>query len=129
MAPVPAVLDRSATFSTDEVCVLVGVSYRNLDYWTRRGIVSASVADAHGSGTSRRWSAADVDDVRLIARLRTLDVGLDRAGDLLRALRAEPGRVLVVSASAGFAVPEDEVLDALRRCGGAAIVVAASERL
>ncbi len=65
------------TYSSAEVCEMLGITYRQLDFWTRRGWVSASfVSDKGGlrqrpaasplpgSGVSRRWSEADVARVK-----------------------------------------------------------------
>lgn len=52
-----------------EVCKLVGISYRQLDYWTRTGLVRSSLADAHGSGTQRLYSDQDLLHLAVIKRL------------------------------------------------------------
>ena len=41
-----------------QVCKIVGISYRQLDYWARTDLVRPSLADARGSGTQRRYSTA-----------------------------------------------------------------------
>jgi len=69
------------TLSSTSICRLSGASYRQLDYWTRTGVVVPSTAEAHGSGTQRRWS---VDQVRVL----TLLVRLSGRGCQSEALRA-----------------------------------------
>jgi DNA-binding transcriptional MerR regulator len=59
---------RASAWSSAQVCQLVGCSYRQLDYWTRAGLVSPTVP-AEGSGSRRRWSSGDVERVR---RLRAV---------------------------------------------------------
>lgn len=54
------------TLSSNEVSRLVGVTYRQLDYWCRTGLVRPHVV-AHGSGSRRRWSKDDVERVRRLA--------------------------------------------------------------
>src|SRR5256886_4045882 len=39
-----------------QVCKIVGITYRPLDYWARTELVRPSLADARGSGTQRRRS-------------------------------------------------------------------------
>jgi DNA-binding transcriptional MerR regulator len=56
----------SASWTSREVCEHVGVTYRQLDYWARTGLVTPSTPAA-GQGTRRRFSAADVERVRRIA--------------------------------------------------------------
>jgi hypothetical protein len=72
VGPFKAADDR--TYTSPEVCELVGVSYRQLDYWTRKGIVRPSIADSKGSGHTRYWSIDDV--ARIDAIKRGLDAGL-----------------------------------------------------
>lgn len=55
--------------SSRQVCRLTGVSYRQLDYWQRVGLISASVSEARGSGTQRRWSEDDVRRVHVLKQL------------------------------------------------------------
>src|SRR2546430_11246788 len=42
-----------------QVCKIVGITYRQLDYWARTELVRPSLADARGSGTQRRYSYRD----------------------------------------------------------------------
>ncbi|HEV8683578.1 MAG TPA: MerR family transcriptional regulator, partial [Actinomycetota bacterium] len=46
-------------YRVPDVCRIVGISYRQLDYWTRTGLVRPSVRDARGSGTQRLYSFQD----------------------------------------------------------------------
>ena len=43
-----------------QVCSIVGITYRQLDYWARTDLVRPSVADAKGSGSQRRYSYRDL---------------------------------------------------------------------
>lgn len=52
------------------------MSYRQLDHWTRLGVVEPAVA-ASGSGTHRRWSEDHAEALRIAAALRELGAGLD----------------------------------------------------
>jgi DNA-binding transcriptional MerR regulator len=57
---------RASALSSAQVCQLVGCSYRQLDYWTRAGLVSPTVP-ADGQGSRRAFSRRDVEQVRRIA--------------------------------------------------------------
>lgn len=48
---------------SDEITVAVGVSYRQLDSWTRQGLVQSLGDPQPGSGNRRRWSAEEVSVV------------------------------------------------------------------
>jgi len=52
-----------------EVCRVARISYKQLDYWDRIGLVVPSVALATGSGSQRLYSADDVVVIRAIADL------------------------------------------------------------
>lgn len=82
-----------AGYSSAEAARAAGVSYRQLDYWTRERIVRPSVAEAGGSGTARRWSLADVEVLRTLGALSALGC----AGDALR----HAGRVLAEAVEVG----------------------------
>ena len=47
-------------FRAPEAKRIAGITYRQLDYWTRTGLVTPSVKDAHGSGTQRLYSFQDL---------------------------------------------------------------------
>ena len=53
-------MDHDQTFSGPQVCAIVGVTYRQLDYWARTELLTPSVAEAKGSGSKRRYSYHDV---------------------------------------------------------------------
>lgn len=71
-----------APFNSAEACLLSGVSYRQLHYWTSTKLIRPSVREANGSGSSRLWSEND------IAKLRTMKTLLD-LGVSLRTIRKD----------------------------------------
>jgi len=76
-----------AGFRGPTVCRTVGISYRQLDYWARTGLVTPSVRDADGSGSQRMYSFNDVVQLRVIKKLLDAGVSLPkirRAVDYLR---------------------------------------------
>lgn len=56
------------------VCQIAGISYRQLDYWTRTNLVTSSVASAAGSGSQRLYSFRDILMIRIIKTL--IDAGI-----------------------------------------------------
>jgi DNA-binding transcriptional MerR regulator len=65
-------------FSAPEVCKIVGITYRQLDYWARTDLVTPSVRDASGSGTQRLYSFQDLVTLRVIKSLLDTGVSLQR---------------------------------------------------
>ncbi len=55
-------------------CAAAGITYRQLDYWARTGLVEPSVRPAHGSGTQRLYSFRDILVLKVVKRL--LDTGV-----------------------------------------------------
>ena len=70
---------------------LVGITYRQLDYWARTGLVTPSVRAADGSGTQRLYSFTDVVELRIIKRLLDAGVSLRQIRDAIGYLREESG--------------------------------------
>jgi DNA-binding transcriptional MerR regulator len=61
-------------YRVPEVCKVVGISYRQLDYWARTGLVAPSIRPAGGSGTQRLYSFGDLLQLRVVKTL--LDTGI-----------------------------------------------------
>jgi DNA-binding transcriptional MerR regulator len=70
---------------------LVGITYRQLDYWARTGLVTPSVRAADGSGTQRLYSFTDVVELRIIKRLLDAGVSLRQIREAIGYLRRESG--------------------------------------
>ncbi|WP_374203087.1 MerR family transcriptional regulator [Streptomyces sp. ST2-7A] len=55
-------------------CAAAGITYRQLDYWARTGLVEPSIRPARGSGTQRLYGVRDVLVLKVVKRL--LDAGV-----------------------------------------------------
>jgi DNA-binding transcriptional MerR regulator len=111
-------------FRVPEVQRLVGISYRQLDYWARTGLVRPSVRDADGSGSQRLYSFHDLLQLRIIKKLLDAGVSLQRvrkAVDFLKDhLKKSPQGLTLMSDGTriyAFESP-DEVFDLLQRGQG-----------
>ena len=71
-------------YRAPQVCRMVGITYRQLDYWARTGFMVPSLQQARGSGSQRLYSFADLVQLKVIKKL--LDAGMD-----LRRIRAAFG--------------------------------------
>jgi DNA-binding transcriptional MerR regulator len=74
-----------------QVCTIVGISYRQLDYWARTDLVRPSLADAHGSGTQRSYSWRDLVRLKVIKSLLDAGVKLQTARVAIEYLREDLG--------------------------------------
>ena len=60
------------------VCQITGVSYRQLDYWTRSELISASITPADGYGSQRLYSFRDMLEVKIIHNLLSVGLSLQK---------------------------------------------------
>jgi DNA-binding transcriptional MerR regulator len=74
-----------------QVCAIIGISYRQLDYWARTDLVRPSLADAHGSGTQRLYSYRDLVRLKVIKSLIDAGVKLQTARKAIDYLREDLG--------------------------------------
>ena len=78
-------------YSGPTVCKIVGISYRQLDYWARTDLIRPSLADAAGSGTQRRYSHRDLVELKVIKSLLDGGVALKSARRAIEYLRSNLG--------------------------------------
>jgi len=62
-------------FRGPQVCSIVGITYRQLDYWDRTGLSRPSLAQARGSGSQRLYAYKDLLELKVIKQL--LDGGVN----------------------------------------------------
>jgi DNA-binding transcriptional MerR regulator len=75
-------------------CEAAGISYRQLDYWARTGLVVPSVRDASGSGTQRLYSFRDIVVLKVVKRLLEAGVSLQNIRKAIDTLRQRGERDL-----------------------------------
>ena len=69
-------------------CSAAGITYRQLDYWARTGLVEPSVRGAAGSGTQRLYSFKDILVLKVVKRLLDTGVSLQNIRSAVEHLRA-----------------------------------------
>lgn len=82
--PVP----EDAGFRGPIAANVVGISYRQLDYWARTGLVTPEIRGAAGSGSQRLYSFRDVLLLRVIKRLIDAGISLQQIRKAVDHLRA-----------------------------------------
>jgi DNA-binding transcriptional MerR regulator len=82
----------SFTVSTADLAALVGVTFRQVDYWVRVGLLHLAVP-VEGSGVRREFDAAEVRVARTVATLYALGVDQDTTRAVAKAVRANPGAI------------------------------------
>jgi DNA-binding transcriptional MerR regulator len=117
-------MSDSDGYRVPEVCKLVGITYRQLDYWARTGLVNPSVRAAGGSGTQRLYSFRDLVQLKVIKKLIDAGVSLQNVRKAVVYLRqhlgTEPASVTLMSDGARIYAceSEDEIIDLVKRGQG-----------
>ncbi len=106
-------------FRGSEVCSVVGITYRQLDYWARTGLLRPSIVDASGSGSQRRYSYGDVLELKVIKRLLDAGLKLQQARQAVECLRGDLGgdvasaQLVLAGSRSVLAHSDGEVVDLL----------------
>jgi DNA-binding transcriptional MerR regulator len=113
-------LPHDAGYRGPTACNAAGITYRQLDYWARTGLVEPTVRGASGSGTQRLYSFRDILLLKVIKRLLDAGISLQQIRTAVHHLR-ERGtddltRVTLMSdgASVYECTSNDEVIDLLQ---------------
>ena len=107
-------------FRGPQVCDIVGITYRQLDYWARTDLLKPSISEARGSGTQRLYSYRDLLDLKVIKRLLDAGVSLKSARRAIVCLREGLGESLATAnlvlngEGSVLARTGDEIIDLLR---------------
>lgn len=81
--------EQDIGYRAPQVCSLVGITYRQLDYWARTGLIKPSIQTAHGSGTQRRYSFADIVQLKVVKRLLDAGMSLKKIRSAMTILREQ----------------------------------------
>lgn len=116
-------------FRGPQVCAIVGITYRQLDYWARTNLLRPSIADAKGSGSQRRYSYTDLVELKVIKSLLDAGISLQSARRAVEYLRHHMESELatanlVLSGDSPILVRGDgEMIDLLRQGQGVLNIV------
>lgn len=122
--------DRVTTgFSGRRTAEIVGISYRQLDYWARTDLLRPSLTDATGSGSRRQYSYTDLLELKVIKSLLDAGIKLEQVRTAFTYLKDQLGEDvttanLVISGSGSVLVRRDEdLIDILKQGQGVLNVV------
>jgi DNA-binding transcriptional MerR regulator len=110
-------------FSGTRTAQIVGISYRQLDYWARTNLIRPSLADATGSGSRRRYSYRDLLQLRVVKKLLDAGISLERVREVFAYLRdREDSDIisahLVISGKSVLLCDGDQLVDVVQRGQG-----------
>jgi len=101
-------------------CTAAGITYRQLDYWARTGLVEPSVRAATGSGSQRLYGFRDILALKIVKRLLDTGISLQQIRTAIGFLREQGAedvaQVTLMSdgASVYACTSPDEVVDLLQ---------------
>ena len=120
VAPLPEAAQAGAGgYRGPVACAAAGITYRQLDYWARTGLVEPTVRPASGSGSQRLYGFRDILVLKVVKRLLDTGISLQQIRAAVEHLRAQGTSDLaqVTLMSDGVSVYEctspDEVVDLL----------------
>jgi DNA-binding transcriptional MerR regulator len=110
-------------FSGTHAAKVVGITYRQLDYWARTDLIRPSLTDAAGSGSRRRYSYKDLLELRVIKTLLDAGIKLESVREVFEYLREHldadiASAHLVINGSSVVLCQGDELIDVLAKGQG-----------
>ena len=103
---------------------VVGITYRQLDYWARTDLVVPSLARATGSGSRRQYSYANLLELKVIKRLLDSGIKLEKVRSIFDYMRSElredisRANLVIDGSNVVCARSEAEFIDVLQRGQG-----------
>ena len=112
-----------AGFSGTKAAHIVGISYRQLDYWARTNLVIPSLTAATGSGTRREYSYGDLLELKVIKNLLDAGIKLESVREVFRYMRNNlntdvASAHVVISCSSVVFCDGENLIDVLRNGQG-----------
>jgi DNA-binding transcriptional MerR regulator len=110
-----AVRSNEEGFSGHRTAEIVGITYRQLDYWARTNLVRPSLTDASGSGSRRSYSYRDLLELKVIKSLLDAGIRLETVREVFAYFRDNLGEDittanLVIQGNKSVVVRKDEEL-------------------
>jgi DNA-binding transcriptional MerR regulator len=107
-------------YSGKATAEIVGITYRQLDYWARTDLIRPSITDAAGSGSRRRYSYRNLLELKVVKNLLDSGIRLEQVREVFDYLQDELGEDvatanLVVNGSTPVLVRSgEEIIDLLQ---------------
>ena len=110
-------------FSGTRAAKVVGITYRQLDYWARTDLIRPSLNDAAGSGSRRRYSYNDLLELKAIKKLLDAGIKLEQVRKVFEYLRKHvstdiAAAHIVIDGSSVNLYDDGQLIDVLQRGQG-----------
>lgn len=110
-------------FSGTDTAKIVGITYRQLDYWARTDLIRPSLAEASGSGSRRLYSYKDLLALRMIKTLLDAGLKLESVREVFANLRETVGddiasaNIVISGKTSVVLQTNDELIELMGRRG------------
>jgi len=110
-------------FSGSQAAAIVGITYRQLDYWARTDLVRPAINEAQGSGSRRHYSYRNLLELRMVKSLLDAGIKLEAIREVFDFLRSNSVEAitsahLVISGSSVILCKGEELVDVVRKGQG-----------
>ncbi len=115
-------------FSGKAGAEIVGITYRQLDYWARTDLVRPTLADANGSGSRRSYSYRDLLELKLIKTMLDSGIKLESVRQAFAYLRTNLGediaaaRLVIAGSSAVLVRDDAEMIEVVNGLHGQGVL-------
>jgi DNA-binding transcriptional MerR regulator len=115
-------------YSGRQAADIVGITYRQLDYWARTDLIRPSLADANGSGSRRRYSYQNLLELRMIKTLIDAGQKLENVRRAFSYLRENldgdltTHKLVIVGESVVLVRDSDDLVDVVNRYQGQGVL-------
>ena len=117
-------MSLEASFSGKRTAEIVGITYRQLDYWARTDLLRPSVSDANGSGSRRRYSYKDLLELKAIKTLLDAGIKLESVREVFAYMREQMGEdiasanLVIHGTTSALTRSGEELIDLVRKGQG-----------
>ena len=110
-------------YSGTRAAQLVGITYRQLDYWARTELIRPSLTDAAGSGSRRLYSYRDLLELKVVKSLLDAGIKLESVRDVFEFMRTHvnsdiAAAHIVISGKQVLFCDGDQLIDVLQQGQG-----------
>ena len=111
-------------YSGTDTAKIVGITYRQLDYWARTDLIKPSLEEAKGSGSRRKYSYRDLLELRIIKTLLDAGIKLESVRDVFTNLREHVGtdissaNIVISGTTSVVLQTNDELIELMSRGQG-----------
>ena len=111
-------------YSGKRTAEIVGITYRQLDYWARTDLIRPSLTDASGSGSRRLYAYADLLELRIVKQLLDAGIKLEMVRQVFAELRRLVGdeiasaKLVIDGSSVALALDDGQLLDLVKHGQG-----------